>query len=256
MQLFILDANPEKAAELHCDKHMNQLKECAQILYTALSYMGFPVDSDVVLPDGTCAKPYQPVWPHPCVHWAAACVAHLDWCVNLGTALSKQYSNRYCNRVHLCSHHIDHIKAHINLVRDRLPPPPHGPYTWLESLSESARASCEPRLALDDIPNGCLFGILAMDPEFYVSEYNIDDEKLVSCVKSYRRFYVHKAANSFAMEWAHSKQLPFPLRASKHIYFSGVALLERPVPLSKKRRLDLSADTANKQVSVSAVSVV
>lgn len=237
MQLFVLHANPAKSAELHCDRHMNQLKECAQILYTALSYMGFPVETNVPLPDGSSVKPYAPVWPHPCVHWAAACAAHLDWCVDLGTALSAEYSKRYCGRVHLCSHHVNHIKSHIAAVRDRLPPPPHGPYTWLESLSESARVSCEPRLALDGVPEGCLFGILAMDPEFYVSECNIDDEKMISCVNSYRRFYIHKAAEQFAMEWSHSKQLPFSLRGSHRIYFPGATLLVRPEPKSKKRRV-------------------
>ena len=210
MQLFVLASCPLLCAKLHCDTHVvSQLKELVQILYTALKYLGFPVTAHCALPDGTMAPPYAPVWPHPCCHWVAASVANLDWVVQLGAALSSEYTARYCGRVHRCQHHLYHIKSHVDSIRDQLPAPVTDPAAWHATLSDSARDSCAPRTVTHDVPDNTSFAVLAMEPEFYVR----DADSNVSCVDSYRKFYAHKAKHKFAMYWHKSSTVPTELQS-------------------------------------------
>ena len=224
MQLFVLDRCPVVSAQLHCDKHVvSQVKEVCQILYTALKYIGFPIVLPVALPDGTDAPPYAPVWSHPCCHWVAASVANLDWSVQLGVALSNEYTSRYSGRVHKCQHHLYHIKSHIDSIRDQLPSPVTDPAVWHTSLSDKARESCAPRTAAHDLPNDTSFAVLAMDTEYYVRD--ADDH--ISCVDSYRKFYAYKAKHKFPMYWRGSPVVPEQLRAAWDQHWPEVPPLVR-----------------------------
>lgn len=234
MQLFVLARCPVQCAKLHCDTHVvSQLKELVQILYTSLKYLGFAVTAPVTLPDGTIAPPYVSVWPHPCCHWAAASVANLDWTVQLGAALSAEYTARY-SKVHRCQHHLYHIKSHIDSIRDQLPPDVTDPADWHASLSDKTRESVTPRTVTHDVPTGTSFAVLAMEPEFYVS----DDLLNVSAVDSYRKFYAYKAKHKFAMYWHKSTTVPAELQSAWDHNWPAVAPLVR---VSKRKLEEVSS---------------
>ena len=81
MQVFVLDRNPGKAAQYHCDVHCSKMiLETAQILCSALHL------------NGRKDTPYKPTHPHhPCVRWAAASVENYVWLLDLGFALSEEF---------------------------------------------------------------------------------------------------------------------------------------------------------------------
>lgn len=85
MNIFVLDANPETAAILHCDKHIVKMPlETAQMLSTI------------------CGGPYKPTHAnHPCTVWARASTANYSWLWQLGVALSREYTYRY-GKTHRC----------------------------------------------------------------------------------------------------------------------------------------------------------
>lgn len=229
MQLFVLASCPVLCAKLHCDTHVvSQLKELVQILYTALKYMGFAVTASVTLPDGTDAPPYAPVWPHPCCHWVAASITNIDWTVQLGAALSAEYTTRY-GKVHRCQHHLYHIKSHVDSIRDQLPAGFTDPADWHASLSDKARESVTPRTVTHEVPIGTSFAVLAMEPDMYAR--NSDGN--VSAVDSYRKFYAYKAKHKFAMYWHKSTTVPTELQSVWDSNWSSVAPLVR-VPKRKR----------------------
>lgn len=95
MNIFILDIEPSKCAEYHCDKHVvKMVLESAQLLSTAAHLMGKH-------------KPemYKPTHiNHPCTQWAAADMSHYRWLHLLFIHLMREYTYRYgkehaCNRI-------------------------------------------------------------------------------------------------------------------------------------------------------------
>ena len=87
MNIFVLDANPETAAILHCDKHIVKMPlETAQMLCTIYG----------------AGAPYKPTHAnHPCTVWARASTENYRWLVHLGVALSHEYTYRY-GKTHKC----------------------------------------------------------------------------------------------------------------------------------------------------------
>lgn len=85
MNIFVLDTDPVKAAQMHLDKHVVKMPlETAQILSTI------------------CGGPYRPTHRHhPCTIWAQQSKRNYRWLVHLGLALCKEYSIRY-GKVHKC----------------------------------------------------------------------------------------------------------------------------------------------------------
>jgi hypothetical protein len=88
MNIFVLDTDPEQAAEWHCDRHINKMViEYAQILSTAAW------KNDFHDPD----RMYKPV-PHmnPKVHdWAAESSDNFIWLLKLARAVADEYEHRY-----------------------------------------------------------------------------------------------------------------------------------------------------------------
>jgi hypothetical protein len=84
MNIFVLDLNVEKCARYHCDQHVvKMILESAQIACTALNLNGF-------------ATPYKSTHvKHPCVLWAGASFANLQWLKKLARALNREYRYRY-----------------------------------------------------------------------------------------------------------------------------------------------------------------
>jgi hypothetical protein len=90
MNIFVLDYDPQKAAQYHHDKHVvKMVLESCQILSTAYSKHGE-------------IGPYQPTHAqHPCVVWAAQTATNYRWLWKLGWALAEEYTYRY-EKTHAC----------------------------------------------------------------------------------------------------------------------------------------------------------
>ena len=91
MNIFALDNDPTKAAQMHCDKHVvKMVLESAQILSTV---------HHLYESEWACAV-YKPTHKnHPSVKWAAQSQANYQWLYVLLHYLSMEYEGRY-NRVH------------------------------------------------------------------------------------------------------------------------------------------------------------
>lgn len=93
MNIFILDINPIKAAEYHCDKHIvKMVLETAQLLCSAHHAAGpFLKPQDI---------PYKQTHVnHPCTKWVQESTSNYLWTYKLGLALCAQYTHRY-GKVH------------------------------------------------------------------------------------------------------------------------------------------------------------
>jgi hypothetical protein len=88
MNIFCLDSDPIKAARFLDDKRcINQVKETAQILSTALYNLGY-----------WASNLYQPTHRHhPCIRWAGKSRGNFDWLVLHGLALNEEYKHRFGN---------------------------------------------------------------------------------------------------------------------------------------------------------------
>lgn len=90
MNLFVLDTDLSLNAQYHVDRHVVKMPlEAAQIASTVLRGRG------------TETK-YKPTHAkHPCTLWAGATDANLDWTIQYGLALCKEYTFRY-GKTHGC----------------------------------------------------------------------------------------------------------------------------------------------------------
>lgn len=93
MNIFALDNDPIKAAQMHNDKHVvKMILETAQMLSTV------------------SGGPYRPTHKnHPCTRWAAETKGNYHWLVQLGFALCHEYGIRYSKR-HKCKDVIEQLK--------------------------------------------------------------------------------------------------------------------------------------------------
>lgn len=91
MNIFVLDQNPEKAAEYHCDTHANKM-----VLETAQLLSGV----HRVLDGGNVDVAYKLSHKnHPCSIWARSSEGNYRWLWRLGIALAAEYTLRY-GKVH------------------------------------------------------------------------------------------------------------------------------------------------------------
>ena len=80
MNIFVLDASPLRAAEMHCDKHVPKMVlETAQIMSTVLNEKGLK---------GAYKSTHK---NHPCTVWAGQSFANYMWTMALGMALGLEY---------------------------------------------------------------------------------------------------------------------------------------------------------------------
>lgn len=99
MNIFVLDARPEVAAQMLCDKHVvKMVLETAQLLST--TYWHFDMEA-----------PYRPTHKnHPCAKWARESSDNYIWLWNLGKAIAAEYTHRYGKR-HKSEDVIDKLSA-------------------------------------------------------------------------------------------------------------------------------------------------
>ena len=79
MNIFVLDNDPRRAAEYHCDKHVvKMILESAQMLCTVLG--------------GPYAATHK---NHPCTKWVAERQANAEWLIQLACNLNLEWRARY-----------------------------------------------------------------------------------------------------------------------------------------------------------------
>jgi hypothetical protein len=85
MNIFVLDKNPTKAANMLCDKHVvKMIVETAQMLCTTAHV------------NGHLSVPYKATHKnHPCTLWSNESSANWDWLVEHGEAMCTEYTRRY-----------------------------------------------------------------------------------------------------------------------------------------------------------------
>lgn len=108
MNIFVLDENPVKAAQMQCDKHVvKMVLESAQMLSTAhrvldgkqhkvKSKSGKTMVKSWVLPDERENVLYNAVHVnHPCTIWTCESAANYNWHYTHFKALAEEYEYRY-----------------------------------------------------------------------------------------------------------------------------------------------------------------
>lgn len=92
MNIFYLDHNPYRAAEMMCDKHVvKMIVETAQILSTVHHRYGTAT-----------ADMYKPTHQHhPSTVWAGDSLSHYNWLRQHFQALLNEYTSRY-GKIHAC----------------------------------------------------------------------------------------------------------------------------------------------------------
>ena len=117
MNIFYLDNNPEKCAELHCDKHVvKMIVESAQLLSTAHHVI-----------DGSSARAgiYKATHKnHPSAIWARTTDSNYNWLYVLWRELMREYKYRYM-KTHACERLIEVLKKlPYNIQTGAFTPPP------------------------------------------------------------------------------------------------------------------------------------
>ena len=84
MNIFVLDDNPNIAAEMMMDKHVVKMPtESLQMVSTIMELNGFN-------------SPFKSVMAsHPCTIWARESSSNFNWLVDHTISLCKEYTNRY-----------------------------------------------------------------------------------------------------------------------------------------------------------------
>ena len=105
MNIFVLDYNPKKCAEYHCDKHVvKMILESAQMMCTVLALQNIKV-------------PYKKTHvSHPCTLWLQESLANWHWLFDMTLALNDEYQYRY----HKVKPHAS-IEVIQNLPEPKLP---------------------------------------------------------------------------------------------------------------------------------------
>lgn len=107
MNIFVLDKDPVKAAQFHCDKHVvKMITESAQMLSTVHHMCGIPPSMDV---NQIYLKAHV---NHPCTIWARTTLDNYNWLVDLGIALCSEYTWHYENKIHKTQQVLEYLKQH------------------------------------------------------------------------------------------------------------------------------------------------
>jgi len=97
MNIFVLDKDPVKAAQMHCDKHcVKMVLELYQQLGSALRRHGA---TDNMMPKTQKGTPLKGGYHnHPCTRWVGDSRANFDWACDHAIALAEEYTYRYGKR--------------------------------------------------------------------------------------------------------------------------------------------------------------
>ena len=88
MNIFVLDKDPKKCAEYHCDKHViKMILESAQLLSTAHHVCDSSIDKNLLY-----SKTHI---NHPCAKWCRESKQNYTWLYKLFCCLLAEYTYRY-----------------------------------------------------------------------------------------------------------------------------------------------------------------
>ena len=122
MNIFYLDNDPVKCAEMHVDRHVCKMViEYAQLLSTAHRvldgemYLGKTTNNRNIkrwrLPDEREERLMKPtMMNHPSAIWTRESIQHYKWLCELGKSLCREYTHRYLKE-HSCERHIHWLEA-------------------------------------------------------------------------------------------------------------------------------------------------
>jgi hypothetical protein len=100
MNIFVLDADPFKSAQYHCNKHVcKMIVESAQILSTVHHV------TKSCIPITIYKKTHE---NHPCSIWARKCIENYQWLALMALELCKEYTFRY-NKTHKTENLLMHL---------------------------------------------------------------------------------------------------------------------------------------------------
>jgi hypothetical protein len=107
MNIFVLDKDPIKAAQYHCDRHMKMILETAQMFSTCIRYLG--VDD---------AKLYRKFNPkHPCNLWLMESRENARWLYSMAIQLNKENEKRY-GKTHKSIGVIEYCYQYLSVFAD------------------------------------------------------------------------------------------------------------------------------------------
>ena len=170
--------------------------------------------------------------------WAAGALAHLRWLLDLATSLCAEYELRTFlrigeHKIHACSAHLARIRMTVDgLTHADLPEQisPGDWLTWVTDVIQGGKAACMKivkAVATCNPPDGCLFGVLDIDPNprwgpKLAPEAHAEAKRALTrrcavtsdldLVASYRLYSAKKAKSDFAFTWAGAATPPPPAR--------------------------------------------
>ena len=114
MNIFILDLDPTRAAQMHCDKHVPKMcVEAAQMMASALRRHGA---TDERMPLTKSGTPYKGGYAHhPCTVWAGNSRTNFEWLSHHALGLLSEYTKRF-GKTHACHVPIQDMRLLANLV--------------------------------------------------------------------------------------------------------------------------------------------
>ncbi len=113
MNIFVLDLDPEKAAQaIDCVRVSKMVTESAQMMASALRRHGA---TDEQMPLTKAGRPYLGGYKnHPCTRWAGDRRENFDWLANHAIALCREYRKRF-GKTHACQKPI-HTMSHTGYL--------------------------------------------------------------------------------------------------------------------------------------------
>lgn len=114
MNIFVLDADPEKAAQaMDCVRVPKMVTESAQMMASALRRWGA---TDEQMPLTKSGSPYKGGYArHPCTLWAGDSDTNFLWLANHAISLCREYKKRF-GKVHACQspiHQMSHMMPYV-----------------------------------------------------------------------------------------------------------------------------------------------
>ena len=206
MNIFVLATLAVEAAALHNDVHVNKMvTESTQLLYMVLRRWRVPLPLHRKL--GIVDAPVGQR-KHIDTLWASACVPHFEWLLALALALAERYAEIF-GREHACFKHLRCIRLHLLFARypAHVPRRAVRPSEFMDqlradpTLSDDIRTHVAMRIAKQNPPHGCQFGVVALGLDKLPSVFTIADILVAAdnalinhydAVATYRRYYAMK----------------------------------------------------------------
>ena len=108
MNIFQVDEDPVKSAQMLCDKHIVKMPlETAQMLCSVWHRYNF----------GHLVKYKEAYKNHPCTRWAGDSKENYRWLVKHGMGLCREYTRRY-GKEHKCQEVIESVSSTPSFILD------------------------------------------------------------------------------------------------------------------------------------------